>query len=172
MPAGPSLSRLLRRALAAVLPRPQQSPPPHSQLLDFRRRRRRKSANQPAHGGFVVEVCGRPQVVKSWKRRRAQAGLWIEGRSFSLHYSSRRQSARYCCPALCTLHHECLPLLFLTTVLVCVRRDFEHDSIFLYDGSEYREGCEKACRRLRGGLHDYDARISDCLRRGRSIGSQ
>ena len=63
------------------------------------------SESATAHYHDVRWSRGRPQIVESWKRRRAQLRIGF-------------------------------PLVFLTMVLVCLRRNFEHGSIFLYDGSE------------------------------------
>ena len=54
------------------------------------------SESASAHHHGVRWVCGRPQIVESWQRRRAQ--LWI---GFRLHDSSRMQ----CKPLLPRLIH-------------------------------------------------------------------
>ena len=69
----------------------------------------------------------------------------------------------YYCPAFCIRSHECPPLLFLTTVLVCVRRDFVHYSILLQRASESAPRWTSSLQR---------ARITDCWRRSSSKGSK
>ena len=129
--------------LSAVLPRPQQSPPPRSQGVDLTRRRRREPANQPPR---ITTVCGgRVACSAMW-----HAGKW---RQTQLELGcaclpAPEGSTRCCCPAFCTRLYECLPLHFLTTLLLRVRRTSEHGSIFY----------KTAPRRLYGGLQDYDAR--------------
>ena len=145
-------------ALAAVLPRPQQSPPPCGQHLNFTRRRRRASANQPpcitpVCGGCVA--CSAMWTAGKWRQTQIELGCASP--------AALDGSTRCCCAAFRPCHHECHPLNLRSSLLLCVRRTLVFGSIILSSGSEMAPRWTTSLRR---------ARNTGCWRPSRSTGSE